>query len=164
MWCFQVEQKHPNNDHVLSQENQYISIFLLITLIFIHSVCRKSLSTNSSLCVLQNRGYSCFQAEPTTKVFVTWFAPVIWIFTSTSTRIRKLLRSFTENVENTLALPSRWRIIDNRNNLYYNIVWQSVTRPRNGHGTGAYNSGHCSYFKSINDDTPLTETHVANYK
>ncbi len=24
-----------------------------------------------------NRGHPCFQAEPTTKVFVTWFAPVL---------------------------------------------------------------------------------------
>ena len=40
---------------------------------------------------LLHRGYSCFQAEPTTKVFVTWFAPVLVsihfqrVFTSTST-------------------------------------------------------------------------------
>ena len=31
---------------------------------------------------------------------------------------RRLIIPFTENGEKTLALPSRWRIIDNRNNLY----------------------------------------------
>ncbi len=31
----------------------------------------------------------------------------------------KLSKTFGENGENTLVLPSRWRIIDNRNNLYY---------------------------------------------
>ena len=32
--------------------------------------------SSSWKCVFY-RGYSCFQAEPTTKVFVTWFAPVL---------------------------------------------------------------------------------------
>ena len=34
----------------------------------------------------------------------------------------KSLQSFTENVEKTLAFPSRWQIIDDRNNLLISII------------------------------------------
>ena len=75
------------------------------------------------------RGYLCFQVQPTTKVFVTWFAPVL-VFIHFYLRIYlnghiiqslwdKLTCPFTENVETTLAFPSKWRIINNTNTLYW---------------------------------------------
>ena len=85
--------------------------------------------------ILGIHGYPCFQAEPTTMVFVTWFAPVlifinfhlgIYLNEHTLNLWDKLSRPFAENVEQTLAFPSRWRIIDNRNNLYWcNVTWLS---------------------------------------
>ena len=69
------------------------------------------------------------QAEPTTKVFVTWFAPFLFpIHFHLGICIKKhiqwlnlrdkLTEPFTENVKKTLAVPSRWRIINDMTTLY----------------------------------------------
>ncbi len=64
-------------------------------------------------------------------MFVAWFAPVlvfihfhlgIYIIKHTLNLWDKFSRPFVEKVEYTLAFPSRWRLIDNRNNLYTAIV------------------------------------------
>ena len=92
---------------------------------------------------LINTGHPCFQAEPTTKVFVTRFAPVLLfihfhlgIYLNQHTKLITLSRPFRENGDKTLALPSRWPIIDNRNNLYkglseLHVVWQTVQNSLN---------------------------------
>ncbi len=74
-----------------------------------------------------NRGYPCFQVEPTTiKDVCNWFAPVLDIYLNQDTLNwrDKLSRPFTENVEKTLRFPSWWqKIIDNGNDIcwYYKI-------------------------------------------
>ncbi len=78
--------------------------------------------------------YSCFQVEPTTKVFVTWFAPVPVVFIHFHLGIYlqhtfnlwdMLSRPFTENVEKDLSLNFKMGIIENRNNIYYVNISQS---------------------------------------
>ena len=63
-------------------------------------------------------------------MFITWFAPVlvfihfhlgIYFNQHTLNLPDELSRPFTEFVEKTLAFPSRWRIINNRNNIYTNL-------------------------------------------
>ena len=65
-----------------------------------------------------------------------WFAPIlvfvhfylsIYVNQHTLNLWDKLSSPFTENVEKTSALPSRWQIIHNRNNLnYVDWVWCDV--------------------------------------
>ncbi len=89
----------------------YIFVTLYIcTFLFIHLYIFETLS-NTECC---NRGYSCFQAEPTTKMFVVFIHYHLGIYLSLHTFILgdKLSRPFAENVEKTLAFPSKWRIID----------------------------------------------------
>ena len=75
-----------------------------------------------------NRGHSCFQAEPATKVFVTWFAPVL-VFIHLFIHgylpqpahiklVKQVVKATHIIMLKSLAFPSRWRIIDNRNKLY----------------------------------------------
>ncbi len=74
--------------------------------------------------------------KPTTKVFVTWFAPVL-VFIHFHVGINldqhilntwdKFSRPFTENDEKTSAFLLRWQIIDNRNNLYCSSLKISIS-------------------------------------
>ena len=64
-----------------------------------------------------NKGYSCFQAEPTTKLFVTWFRPIlVFIHFHLGIYLHQHTISLWDKLSTGHLQKMLWQIID-RNNL-----------------------------------------------